>query len=245
VTKITELFPEAELTQHRDHWLKIGLATGPTDWEKAERGIKLAYEAAGLSAPPRIVKLRSPSEGAIAALGLNQVEKQVKDQVSNQVKNQVWDQVKDQVSNQVWNHVWNQVWHQVRNQVWNHVWNQVSNQVSDQVRNQVWNQVWYQVKDQVGNQVGSPGCYGCHDAHLLAQLSIFKTVQETKKLEGLILLAESTGWFWPYEDLVIMTERPSRILYQNDLPVFIEYPDGWIAFHPSLNEMEVLAYASS
>jgi len=233
VAKITKLFTKAELTQHRDHWLKIGLATGPTDWEKAELGIKLAYEAAGLSAPSRIVKLRSPLEGAIAASGLNQVEKQVKDQVSNQVRNQVWGQVGLQVENQV------------KNQIWNQVWNQVRDQVGTQVKDQVWYQVKDQVKDQVGNQVGSPGCYGCHDAHLLAQLSIFKMLQETKKLEGLILLAESTGWFWPYEDLVIMTERPSRILYQNDLPVFIEYPDGWSVFHPSLNEMEVLAYAAN
>jgi len=225
MAKITKFFTKAELIQHRDHWLKIGLATGPTDWEKAERGIKLAYEAAGLSAPSRIVKLRSPLEGAIAASGLNQVEKQVRDQVRDQVSDQVRDQVRLKVECQVRDQVRDQVWEQVKNQVWN----------------QVMNQVW----DQVMEQVWSPGCYGCHDAHLLAQLSIFKTVQETKKLEGLILLAESTGWFWPYEDLVIMTERPSRILYQNDLPVFIEYPDGWIAFHPSLNEMEVLAYAAN
>ena len=225
MTKITKLFTKAELTQHRDHWLKIGLATGPTDWEKAERGIKLAYEAAGLSAPPRIVKLRSPLEGALAAHGLNQIKKQVWGQIREQVRNQVWHQVSDQVMNQVRNQVMEQIWRQVEEQVWY--------QIRDQVR------------DQIRDQVGSPVCYGCHDAHWLAQLSIFKTVQETKKLEGLILLAESTGWYWPYEDLVIMTERPSRILYKDDLPVFIEYPDGWIAFHPSLNEMEVLAYASS
>ena len=241
MAKITKFFTKAELIQHRDHWLKIGLATGPTDWEKAERGIKLAYEAAGLSAPSRIVKLRSPLEGAIAAHGLNQIKEQVKEQVKDQVWDQVWNQVKDQVINQVRVQVWDQVWNQVKDQVWR--------QILKQVRNQVWNQVWYQIRDQVRDQirdqVGSPVCYGCHDAPWLAQLSIFKSVQETKKLEGLILLAESTGWYWPYEDLVIMTERPSRILYRDDLPVFIEYPDGWSVFHPSLNEMEVLAYASS
>jgi len=225
MTKITKLFSETELIQHRDHWLKIGLATGPTDWEKAEQGIKLAYEAAGLPAPSRIVKLRSPSEGAIAASGLNQVEKQVKDQD--------WDLVWRQVEDQIGNQVWRQVECQVRNQVWDQVWHQIGDQVWDQVEEDVW------------HQIGDHTCYGCHDAPWLAQLSIFKMLQETKKLEGLILLAESTGWFWPYEDLVIMTERPSRILYQNDLPVFIEYPDGWSVFHPSLNEMEVLAYAAN
>jgi len=90
-----------------------------------------------------------------------QVGNQVWDQVGDQVRSQVWGQVSSQVWNQVRNQVGDQVWDQVRDQVWNQVWDQVRDQVSsqvwDQVSSQVWdqasNQVWNQVRDQVSSQV--------------------------------------------------------------------------------------------
>ena len=270
----TAKFTDDQIQAQRDKWLKIGLATGPTDWDKAELGIKLAYEAAKLTPPTTIIKLDSPLQGAIAAQLLSQVGDQVWDQVWVQVRDQVWAQVWDQVGvqvrNQVWSQVveqvkdqvtaqvgaqvgaqvwaqvcdqvrdqvWAQVWDQVGVQVWDQVWAQVGEQVRAQVRNQVWSQVWSQVGDQVGNQT----CRSNHDASYLSYLTMFDKLPEVKSLNGLMMLAESTGWFWPFENLVVMTERPSKLIYQNDKIVYIEYPDGWYATKLSL--LDVMAVAT-
>ena len=221
-TIYNKLFTDKQLKDRKDKWLNIGLATGPTDWDKAELGIKLAYKATGLKAPKHFIKCQSPLQGAIAAAELNS-----EDSVSDQVRNQVWNQVRNQVWNQVRTQVWDQVWCQVRNQVRRQVWNQVRDQVSDQVWFQVWNQVLGQVRDQVWHQVRNQVCFCQHDAHWLSELTTFNKIPEVKKLEGLVLLAESTGWFWPFKDTVIFTERPSQIIWREDKAIHIEYPDGF------------------
>jgi len=126
MSRIESLTPEQEamLLDVRDEWIAYGLSTEPADRETAERGVDEAYKAAGLKPPSVKLWLRSPLEGAIAAV---QVRAQVGDQVD-----QVWDQVRDQV--------WAQVWDQVRAQVRA----QVGDQVGDQVRAQVGRALWGQ-----------------------------------------------------------------------------------------------------
>jgi hypothetical protein len=53
------------------------------------------------------------------------------------------------------------------------------------------------------------------------------------KLDGLLALARSCGWWWPFAGAVILTERPRRLerdaegrLHSDDGRA-IEYPDGW------------------
>jgi hypothetical protein len=185
----------------------------------------------------------------------NQVRDQVRDQVGNQVWNQVLgqvrDQVRDQVGNQVrtqvWAQVWDQVWDQVRDQVrtqvgaqvcdpvWAQVWAQVGAQVEDPVRIQVRTQVRDQILGQILGQVYR-AAYGQHDAGWLAFYDYFRahcTVPETERLSGLIRVARSAGWWWPFESAVILTERPTVLhrdgqarLHCPDGPA-IAYPDGW------------------
>lgn len=90
---------EALVPVVRDEWLAHGLRTGPADRAEAERGVRLAYEAAGLAAPSLMLWLGSPLAGAIgqAILRLPDVRGQVWDQVGDQVWGQVWGQVRDQV----------------------------------------------------------------------------------------------------------------------------------------------------
>jgi len=172
--KLNKLTPEQaeKIQQVRDEWLRIGLSTERADRPRAEAGVRLAYEAAGLAPPKLVIWLDSPAAGAMGAAllaGTTKVGKQVRDQVRDQVwdqvwaqvgaqvRAQVWAQVRDQVRDQVWaqvgDQVWAQVWAQVRDQVRDQVWAQVGDQVGDQVRAQVGAQVWAQVRDQVRDQV--------------------------------------------------------------------------------------------
>ena len=99
---------------------------------------------------------------------------------------------------------------------------------------QVWDQVRAQVRAQVWDQV-----YGAHDSEWLAfydfMLSELK-IKECKKLNGLMELARYCGWWAPYENAVILQDRPSKIkfddqkrLHSEDGPS-IEYRDGFSVY---------------
>ena len=127
-----------------------------------------------------------------------------------------------QVVDQVWAQVRAQVWAQVRDQVGDQVWDQVGAQVRDQVR--------AQVRDQV-NRCG----YGSHDSSWIHFYQFFRqecSISACDKILGIESLL-GCGWWWPFENLVLMTERPLFIhrdaehrLHSEDR-MAIEYPDGW------------------
>ena len=163
---------EAILLAIRDKWLSIGLSTEPADRKRAEAGVALAYQAAGMKPPSLVIWLRSPLEGAYGATLLKE----------DQVKDQVWAQVKDQV------------------------------------------------RDQVGEAV-----FGGHDASWLGFYAAFNCfgIEVANKLRGLQEVAQSCGWWWPFADAVILTERPNKILRDDQNRLHCEtgpalsYPDGF------------------
>lgn len=94
-----------------------------------------------------------------------------------------------------------------------------------------------QVGDQVRTQVYSAS-YGQHDAGWLAYYAAFSAfgVVAADKLLPAIGLAKTCGWWWPFENLVILTERPvvlrrnSRNQLHCETGPALQYPDGWGIF---------------
>ena len=224
---------------YRERWLAHGLSTAAAERGKAEEAIANAYRCAGLAAPTVFAWLDSPLRGAIGAAMLAQVGDQVRAQVGDQVGAQVGDQVGAQVGDQVGA----QVWAQVRAQVGAQVRAQVRDQVRAQVRAQVWDQVWAQVRAQVRDQVRAQvraqvwdACYGQHDASWLAFYEFFGRecgLECCEKLRGMQTAAQHCGWWWPFANAVIITERPRTLvhdaegrLHREDGPA-LQYPDGW------------------
>ena len=131
-----------------------------------------------------------------------------------------------------------QVGGQVRDQVWGQVGGQVGDQVWGQVGGQVWGQVGGQVRDQVGDQVWDQvrrAAYGQHDAGWLSFYDYMGRVVgiDVSKLRGLMDLARHAGWFWPFREAVILTERPVMLTRDSDgrlhgeSDAAIKYGDGW------------------
>ncbi|MEE9451850.1 MAG: hypothetical protein V3V61_03730 [Gammaproteobacteria bacterium] len=224
-----------------DRWLKIALSTEPLDFGRAKEAAIKCYEIAGLEPPKYFYHFESPYSAATGAaiLGLggsgvdknqvrdqveDQVEDQVRDQVKHQVEHQVEDQVRDQVRDQVGAQVWRQVRDQVEEQVWAHVGAQVWHQVGAA---QVWAQVWAQVEEQI---------WGARNAEWLAFYDFLTTelnIKYDNKLSGLIELSKHCGGWAPYENAVILQDRPYEInwddqkrLHCEDGPA-IKYRDGF------------------
>jgi hypothetical protein len=218
--KIEALTPEqtAQLVTVRNEWIKIGLSTEPADRPRAEAAVPLMYAAAGLEPPKIVIWLDSPLAGYIGARVLTEIKEN-----------------ENQIGHQVGHQVWNQVWNQVGDQVWN----QVGGQVRNQIRNQVGGQVGNQVRNQIRNQVRDPLCsvvYGSQDAGWLSYFQFFKTiglVSGTSPISGLLELAQSCGWVFPFQGAIILTERPNKLvrdelhnLHCEDGPA-LSYPDGF------------------
>ena len=123
---------------------------------------------------------------------------------------------------------------QVRAQVWAQVWDQVRDQVGDQVWDQVWAQVWAQVRDQVGDQVYR-AAYGAQDMGWVAWFRAMQAigVNLPKSADTIAAVSENVGWWWPFENAVIVTERPCVIKFDGEKRLHcetgpaVEYRDGF------------------
>jgi hypothetical protein len=156
----------------------------------------------------------------------NQVGYQVRNQVSDQVKNQVKNHVDNKVENQVWFRVGNKVGDKVRDQALNKIWFQVGNQVMDQVGEHIMTQVWAKTF-----QCG----YGIYDVNFLSFYDYFdnEVLYNLNKIRPLINLSKYVGWWWPFENVVIFTDKPifvccddrGRLHHENRMA--LEYSDGF------------------
>lgn len=76
--------------------------------------------------------------------------------------------------------------------------------------------------------------YGQFEAGWLSFYSVFKgIVEEVDKLDGVMEIAKSAGWWWPFEGIAIITERPTSILLDEEgrlhsqSEAAVSYRDGW------------------
>lgn len=81
-------------------------------------------------------------------------------------------------------------------------------------------------------------CFGQHDAAWLSYYDYLSRLglQEADKVLGLKKVARSAGWWWPYKNMCIITDRPrvlnreNRLYLHNENGAAIEYSDGFSVF---------------
>lgn len=179
---LNDLTPEqiAAMPKYRDKWTKISFSTEPCDREKNEKGVKLAYELAGLTPPHTIIWKDSPIAGAITAYCLAEGIDPDSVDYANPPKD-----------------------------------------LLEKAKEQIWQ-----------------ACYGQHDANWLATYDFFRNEMglkdETAKLEGLLNI--DCGWWWPFEEVCVMTERHCDLhmnaqgqLHREGGPA-VKYVDGFALY---------------
>ncbi|MEV5574035.1 DUF6745 domain-containing protein [Spirillospora sp. NPDC052269] len=108
----------------------------------------------------------------------------------------------------------------------------------------------FPLRDVLGSEAGDPfgyACYGQHSAHQVGEYDIWRRSgllrlrpEEVEQLEVWMALARSCGWWWPGDDVCVVSERPvdvrsepapdgGRRLHSLDGPA-VRYADGW-GFH--------------
>ena len=246
-------------------WLRAGLSTEPADRPRAEQGVRLVYAEAGLAVPKTVIWLDSPAAGVLGAAWLAATES-----AGPFVFREVWAQVGAEVDvelrSRIPTSVWQTAMEQCATEVGTQVWDQVGNVLCEQLRANInqsiasaaADQVWDRIREKVEWREGDPvvdasswallAAYGQHHAGLRAFYDYFATAGGAR-LNGLAEIAQSSGWWWPFANAVILTERPvqlhrdtDRQLHCEDRPALL-YRDGsgvWAEHGRDLNYAPIL-----
>lgn len=242
-------------------WQAAGFATGPADRARAEAGVATAYASAGLKPPERCLWVPSPARGAVAAAviaghgealeaaGLDDLLEQARTDLGDltagpsvltDVRTRPWEAERAAACSEQGPEQWPRTWADTGGLLWDQVQALVT-----RVRGACGEQA-------TGRSLGArrrrstrekreaesllraatlDAVLGQHDAPWLA---LFESLGRLDgPLTGLAEVARSAGWWWPYERLVILSERPSELyrdepgrLHRGDGPA-LAYPDGF------------------
>ncbi len=159
------------------------------------------------------------------------VEEQVS-QVLDQVRNQVRDQAADDFGDapassldEAWEQAWDGGGHEdiVRDRVHS----------LDDLRDQVRTDVKIRFGGRVRAQATRAG-FGQHDAYWVGAFAFARRhLGLAEAIAGLDGLVRSCGWWWPFEKVAILSERPCFLArddqghLHHEAGAAIEYPDGW------------------
>ena len=209
-----QLTPETTviIQQAYEEWLGYGLSTQAADFDAAEVAITQLYSE--IDKPkPYFVRLSSPLG---AELYINLLTKTLPDlclrQLRDQLGDQLWDQLGDQLRGQLWGQLRGQLWGQLRDQLWGQRLSYMGTWFCGQ-----WDYYWMWLE--AGQRLGAT-----YDAERAAMLRAHCTI------------SRSCGWWYPFDQFCIITDRPSVIsldenggLHSESGPA-LSYRDG-IKYH--------------
>lgn len=213
-----------------DGWRAVAAATGPADRAAAEAGVRLAYRAVGLPEPERIVWADSP-RAAMRLLGDpdGPWRTDVRGRsVRAEVRSAPWAAERARLHGRLGPQGWGRRWALTGARLWEN-----TERLAGRIRTGL--------VEELAAETAQEGevrllllesVLGQHDA---AWLCAFETDQGAP-LEGLAAVARSAGWWWPYERLAVLCERPVELhrdeagrLDRGDGPA-LAFPDGFALY---------------
>jgi hypothetical protein len=235
------------------------VAAGPADREAAEDGVRRAHLAAGLAPPERVLWFGSPLAGAVAAAvvtGLDAdlaVRDPVWDRVRAELEAQGWPRVRGRAGRPV--RFWvgalvlTEVRVRVRARVGLHLWGQAWDRTGGEVLTRLTDRIWdlqvgelrrridpplgWPATERLRHQAiaGPPEIAWCAEAEGLGRA--LPHLEATRRLDGLVQVMAAVGWWWPFERVAVLSERPTVCRRDQqgrphglDGPA-LAYPDGF------------------
>ncbi|WP_055710767.1 DUF6745 domain-containing protein [Streptomyces torulosus] len=233
----------------RTSWRAVAAATGAGDRARTEAGVRLAYRRAGLPEPERIVWVRSPleavrllsgtpTEGGEAVTGTGA-------SVRDAVRNRPVAAARGLLHTRLGPAGWSDHWRATGADLW-----ETTRPLVDRVRTGV---VEALAPDDRKEETRVrllllDAVLGQHDAAWLAAFDDLDatgtapasdtsaghdTPDSSPGLDGLAEVARTAGWWWPYENVAVVAERPTELhrdeagrLDRGDGPA-LAYSDGF------------------
>ncbi|MGW6419867.1 DUF6745 domain-containing protein [Streptomyces sp. NPDC055055] len=218
-------------TTARDRWRAVAAATGPADRAAAEAGVLLAYRSAGLAAPRRILWADSPLAAVTLLPDLTDRGRSVRDEV----RTRPWAAERRRVHDVLGPAGWADHWQRTGAALWD-----PTRALADRIRAGVTQALTdpdavSADPEATASATGTAvrlllldAVLGQHDAAWLAAFD-----GHGDRLAGLAAVAAHAGWWWPYEDVAVLCERPVELhrdeagrLDRGDGPA-LAFPDGF------------------
>ncbi len=226
------------LTAAALRWEEVAFRSAPADRDRAEEGLRLAYRIGGLAEPERIVWVDSPAEGARIAVRLEADRRDggsgvelpgigVLDagrSVRHEVRTAPWERARADAHTWLGTTDWPLAWSRTGGALWDSV-----NRLATRVRGGVAATGESEAASAELRVSTLDAVLGQHDA---PWLSLFDALGRPE-VEGLVRVAESAGWWWPFERVALICERPTELrrddsgrLHGMDGPA-LSFPDGF------------------
>ncbi|MFE7313309.1 DUF6745 domain-containing protein [Streptomyces sp. NPDC057555] len=181
-------------------WRRVAAATGAADRGAAEEGVRLAYRLAGLAEPERVEWAASPRAAVARVLAAPPGE--LGASVRDAVRSRPWAAERDARHAALGRASWSAHWQRTGGRLWD-----TTRTLTERMARGV-------VEELAGAAEGPAAVrlalldavHGQHDAPWLAA---FGTADG--RLAGLAAVARSAGWWWPYEKVAIVAERPAEL----------------------------------
>ncbi|MFI6511772.1 DUF6745 domain-containing protein [Streptosporangium sp. NPDC050855] len=207
------------LTSSALSWEEVAFRQGPAERPAAEEGVRLAYRIGGLPEPEKIIWVDSPVAGAraIVTLGAGRT-------VRDAVRTRPWEQTRAEVHSALGTTAWPLAWSLTGDRLWRPV-----NRLVTQIRRAVAASEESEAAGAALRASTLDAVLGQHDA---PWLSLFDALGRPE-VAGLVQVAEAAGWWWPFERVALICERPVELhrddsdrLHRGEGPALV-YPDGF------------------
>ncbi|WP_189216344.1 MULTISPECIES: DUF6745 domain-containing protein [Streptomyces] len=221
------------MTEQSD-WRAVAAATGPGDRAAAEAGVGLAYRSAGLDAPARIVWARSPLEAVRLLSGERTEAGEPLPHKGASVRDALRDvpiaAERDRLHAELGPTGWSEHWRATGESLW-----EAARPLVDRVRRGVVEALVPEPDRAEESRIRLlllDAVLGQHDAAWLSALG----TGPKSGLRGLAEVARTAGWWWPYENVAVIGERPTALhrdeagrLDRGDGPA-LAYADGFALY---------------
>ncbi|WP_097875550.1 DUF6745 domain-containing protein [Streptomyces sp. ms184] len=188
--------------QNVNSWRSVAAATGRADRAAAEAGVRRAYRTAGLAEPDRIIWAASPR----AAVGTVKKLTDAGRSVREEVRTRPWADERRRMYDELGPAGWSALWSATGAQLW-----ETTAALAERIRTGVVADLAPRPQDEGAVRlVLLDAVLGQHDAAWLAAFD-----GHGDRLAGLAEVARNAGWWWPYENAVVITERPD-VLHRDE-----------------------------
>ncbi|MER7110323.1 DUF6745 domain-containing protein [Streptomyces sp. NPDC000229] len=186
-------------------WRAVATATEPARRAEAEAGVRLAYRRAGLAEPERIVWAASPRDALrLLASGDAPTGPEARGRsVREEIRSRPWAAERNRLHERLGARGWGRRWTLTGARLW-----ETTQALTARIRTGVVEELAEGRDEEAGIRLLLlDAVLGQHDA---AWLCAFDP-EEGSALDGLARVARTAGWWWPYEHLAVISERPVEL----------------------------------
>jgi hypothetical protein len=211
-----------------ERWTGIAYNTEPVDHSAAEDAVRALYEKAAGQAPREFVWCDSPAEAAQFA-AQNEGSEYLGRSLREDVRTQPWHSVRTELVEQLGRVGWNEAWQETCGEITPTV-----SRLIEQTGNAV---VAHRRGAAERTKLRLALTFADHGQHNAAWLPLFEPYRPKLAagpiLAALTAVAEQVHWWWPFENVAILCERPTELhldergrLHNGDGPA-LAYRDGF------------------